>query len=189
MESNPNLVSKILVLDNEAECHERTKAFCEQNNLVGLRVLDEDVLNVLKSNVDLGAILLAESYTDKATGGLALARLIHQLRPELPIFLRRESAHGMDDMSESDRNSFSASYTIDTIESLSKPIEECIFCLIYPNALVRGITELTKTALESQFKDLRVEVATPYIVRDRIIFGEIFTLIPIESNWLSLIHI
>ncbi|WP_413898664.1 chemotaxis protein CheX [Rhodoferax sp.] len=183
MEDHAKLVSKVLVLDHDPECHERIKAFCDQNNLVGLKVLDENVLTVLKSNVDLGAILLAESYSDKGTGGLALARLIHQLRPELPIFLRRESTAGMDELSDTDRNSFSACYTIDTIETLRKPIEECIFCLIYPNALVRGITELTKTALESQFKALRVEVATPYVVRDRIIFGEIFTLIPIESNW------
>ncbi len=183
MEHKTNLISKVLVLDNEPDCHERIKAFCDRNNLVGLKVLDEDVLSVLKSNVDLGAILLAESYADKGTGGLALAHLIHKMRPELPIFLRRDNVDGAHDLSETDRNSFSAFYTIDTIESLQKPIEECIFCLIYPNALVRGITELTKAALESQFKDLRVEVSTPYIVRDRIIFGEIFTLIPIESNW------
>ena len=183
MENQAKPISKVLVLDNDPGCHERIKAFCERNDLVGLKVLDEDVLSVLKSNVDLGAILLAESYTDKETGGFALARLIHQLRPELPIFLRRESTDSMDDLSDTDRNSFSACYTIDTIESLRTPIDECIFCLIYPNALVRGITELTKTALESQFKELRVEMATPYIVRDRIIFGEIFTLIPIESNW------
>ena len=183
MENQTKLVSKVLVLDHDPECHERIKAFCDKNNLVGLKVQDENVLAVLKSNVDLGAILLSESYSDRQIGGLALARLIHQLRPELPIFLRRDGTGSLDDLSDADRNSFSACFTIDTIEDLRKPIDECIFCLIYPNVLVRGITEITKTALESQFKDLRVEIATPYIVRDRIIFGEIFTLIPIESNW------
>jgi hypothetical protein len=183
MEDPAKLVSKVLVLDNDLDCHARIKAFCDISNLVGLKVLDENVIAVLKSNVDLGAILLAESYTDKETGGLELARQMHQLRPELPIFLRRESIGNLDDLSDTDRNSFSAAYTIETIETLRQPIEECIFCLIYPNALVRGITELTKSALESQFKAMRVDVATPYIVRDRIIFGEIFTLIPIESNW------
>ncbi len=183
MEDKANLVSKVLVLDSDTACFERIKAFCDENNLVGLKVHEENVMAVLKSNVDLGAILLSETFFDNEHGGLALARVMHQVRPELPIFLRREQSPNMDDLCEDDRQSFSAAYTIDTIDTLHDSIKECIFCLEYPNALVRGITELTKSALESQFKDMIVEVATPYIVRDRIIFGELFTLIPIESSW------
>ena len=42
---------------------------------------------------------------------------------------------------------------------------------------------MTTAALESQFIDMKAEVESPYIVRDKLIFGEIFTLIPIENNW------
>ena len=108
---------------------------------------------------------------------------MHQVRPELPIFLRREYVDNLDDLSETDKKSFTVAYTLKTIDKLKKYIEECIFCVMYPNALVRGITELTKVALESQFKGIVAEIDTPYIVRDRIIFGEIFTLIPLESSW------
>jgi hypothetical protein len=37
--------------------------------------------------------------------------------------------------------------------------------------------------LSSQFKDVIVGVETPYVVRDRVIFGEVFSLIPLESTW------
>lgn len=177
------LVSKVLVLDGDAGCYDRIKSFCDANNLVGLKVQADNILAVLKSNVDLGGILLSENFSENASGGILLAREIHQVRPELPIFLRREKAGILYDLSELDRKSFVTAYTIDEISDLRAVINECIFSLVYPNALVRGISEMSKSALESQFKGMTIEIETPYIVRDQIIFGEIFTLIPIESSW------
>ncbi|MGE6057354.1 hypothetical protein ACQJ2V_28405, partial [Klebsiella variicola subsp. variicola] len=58
-----------------------------------------------------------------------------------------------------------------------------IFSQQYPNALVRGIAEISRMVLESQFPGMQVEIEQPYLVRDRIIFGEVFTLIPLESSW------
>ena len=49
--------------------------------------------------------------------------------------------------------------------------------------MVRGIEEITRGALNHFFTDVEVEVATPYIVKDRIIFGELFSLMPVESYW------
>jgi CheY-specific phosphatase CheX len=183
MVDNAKLVSKVLVLDHSPECYETIKSFCDANDLVGLKVQEDNVMTVLKSNVDLGAILLSEKFFGYAHGGLALAYEMHQIRPELPIFLRREYVDDLEDLSETDKKSFTVAYTIKTIDKLRKYIDECIFCVMYPNALVRGITELTKMSLESQLKGVNIEIDTPYIVRDRIIFGEIFTLIPLESSW------
>ena len=183
MNIEAKIVSKVLVLDSNAECYDRIKDFCEISNLVGLKVQPDNIMSVLKSNVDLGAILLSEDYSDNSRGGVELARKIHEIRPDLPIFLRRESLDSLDDLSGADRKPFSAAYTINDISKLHRAIDEFIFSLVYPNALVRGITEMTKIALASQFKGMEVESAAPYIVRDRIIFGEIFTLIPIEGSW------
>lgn len=183
MSDPTTLVSKVLVLDGDAACYDRIKSFCDANNLVGLKVQADNIMAVLKSNVDLGGILLSENFADDATGGLLLARQIHQARPELPIFLRREKSAFLYDLAEDDRKFFVTAYTIDGIDELRAVINDCIFSLVYPNALVRGITEMSKSALESQFKGMTTEIETPYIVRDRIIFGEIFTLIPIESSW------
>jgi Chemotaxis phosphatase CheX len=183
MREDVDLVSKVLVLDSDPACFEAIKAFCDANHLVGLKVQPDNVMSVLRSNVDLGGILLSENYDGRPQGGLQMANRIHSIRAELPIFLRREKETTLDDLPLTGRKSVSAAYTIDTIESLQSVIGEYIFSLSYPNVLVRGITEMTLAALQSQFKDMQVDVAAPYIVRDRLIYGEIFTLIPIESSW------
>ncbi len=183
MNDHAKLVSKVLVLDSDVSCYDKIKTFCDANDLVGLKVAPDNVMSVLRSNVDLGGILLSENYGGSANGGLLMARKIHALRAELPIFLRRDKVATLDGISDDDRKSLSAAFTISDIDGLRSVLDEYIFSLSYPNALVRGITEITKAALESQFKGLEVDVATPYIVRDRLIYGEIFTLIAIESNW------
>jgi len=183
MSDDTQLVSKVLVLDGNESYFDRIKIFCDNNNLVGVRALEANVLAVLKSNVDLGAILLSEDYGGKAHGGVALARQINRARPELPIFLRREQAANLDGLSEKDRKIFCVAYTIDSIADLRKVLDEYIFSLVYPNVMVRGIKEITQSALEGLFKDANIETEAPYIVRDRIIYGEVFSLIPLESNW------
>ena len=183
MTEQAKIVSKVLVLDSDAGCLESIKTFCDSNGLVGLKVQPDNVMAVLRSNLDLGAILLSETYANSAQGSAVLARKIHAVRPELPIFLRREVEDGLHDLSERDRLLYSAAYTIGTISKLESVIEEFIFSRSYPNALVRGITEIAIPALQSQFKSVQIEVEAPYLVRDRLIFGEIFTLIPLESSW------
>jgi len=183
MRNYNDLVSKVLVLDSDPASYEKIKAFCEENNLVGLKVQPDNVMSVLRSNVDLGGILLSENYDGRAQGGIQLAQRINAIRSELPIFMRREGTASLDDLSPMECKCISAAYTLDDMRGLQDSIAEYIFSLSYPNVLVRGIAEITKAALESQFKGLQVDVAAPYIVRDRLIYGEIFTLIPIESSW------
>jgi len=183
MADDAKIVSKVLVLDIDAACIDSIKAFCDDNDLVGLKVQPDNVMAVLRSNLDLGAILLSENYANNIQGGTVLARKIRAVRPELPIFLRRETTDNLDDIQERDQNLFSIAYTIGSISKLQTALAEFIFSRSYPNALVRGISEIAIPALESQFKSMRVEVEAPYLVRDRLIFGEIFTLIPLESSW------
>jgi hypothetical protein len=178
-----DLISKVLVLDGESACSERIKTFCEEHNLVGVKAHEDNVMGILKSNVDLGGILLWEHYGGHANGGLVYAREIHAIRPELPIFLRRDRLETLEGFDELDAKLFYAAYTAEGIEKLGTIVQESIFSLVYPNALVRGISEITRVALESQFKEVHVELDTPYIVRDRIIYGELFSLIPLESTW------
>jgi hypothetical protein len=180
MSDNARLVSKVLLLERDAECLVQLRSFCEANDLVGLKVQPDHVMSVLKSNVDLGGIFLAEDFGATKAAGRALAHAIHAVRPELPIFLRCEAPG---ELSDADVRVVRAVYPSSGIATLVPVIAESIFCLVYPNALVRGIGELTVTALKSQFKHVNVQAETPYIVRDRIIYGEICTLIPLESTW------
>lgn len=178
------ITSKVLVLDQDADCYGTIKAFCERHSLVGLKVQEEHVMSVLGSNVDLGGIMLSESCARLEAGDNSLARRIRQVRPELPIFLRRKREAGPAEVLAPEVvKLFSAVYRIDDIDALGAAVESSIFSQRYPNALVRGIAEISQMVLHSQFPGMTVEMDKPYLVRDRIIFGEVFTLIPLESSW------
>lgn len=177
------LVSKVLVLDDSNEHSQAIKAFCDENNLVALKVHKSRLTSVLQSNIDLGAILYSENYGDSPQENAEIALNIHAIRPELPIILRREVKATLDDVPENVRRAFCAAYVTSNMADLRKVIDEYIFCLMYPNALVRGISEITEGVLASQLNALTISLGTPYIVRDRVIFGEVFSLIPLESSW------
>jgi len=177
------LVSKVLILDESVEASHAIKQFCDDNNLVGLKVRKNRLMAVLKSNIDLGAILYSENYGHTPEENADIVLRIHAIRPELPIILRRDHEATLEGVNESLKRAFCAAYTLSDMSGFQKVIGEYIFSLVYPNALVRGISEITENVLTSQFKQISVRWDTPYIVRDRIIFGEVFSLIPIESAW------
>jgi len=177
------ITSKVLVLDKDADCYDTIKSFCERHNLVGVKAHEEHVMAVLRSNVDLGGIMLSESLAGLGGDGRGLARRIREIRPELPIFLRRRREAPDAPLGAGESEQFCAVYRIEDIDALAPALEASIFSLRYPNALVRGIAEISRMVLENQFPGARVEIEQPYLVRDRIIFGEIFTLIPLESSW------
>jgi hypothetical protein len=171
------LTSKLLVLESCERHLPRIKAFCERQGLKGLLAHAGTLGAVLKSNVDLGAVLVCES------DGIELARAVHRQRPELPIFLQRETLDSLDGLPEEDRALFCAVYSGENVEQLADAVDRWIFTRVYPAALVRGIVEMTKAALASQFRHMRIDDEPPYVVRDRIIHGELYTLIPLESQW------
>lgn len=177
------LISKVLILDECADASLAIKQFCEDNNLIGLKVQKYRLMDILKSNIDLGAILYAEDYGDTPEENADIALRIHAIRPELPIILRRMHNSSLDGVDKAIKRVFCAAYTTENMTGFKKVIDEYIFSLVYPNALVRGISEITESVLASQFKNPILQWDTPYIVRDRVIFGEVFSLIPIESNW------
>lgn len=184
MSENANIVSKVLVIDDgDIEVLNQIKRFCGDNNLIGLKSHNDNVMNVLKSNVDLGGILLSESYHDNPTGGIELGCRIHSIRPELPIFLRRKNDATLDDLDEKIRGFFATAYTIEKIDDLRASLNDFIFSFVFPNVMVRGIHEITEKSLLSQFRHFSLVCDTPYIVKDSIVCGEVFTLIPLESSW------
>jgi hypothetical protein len=153
-------VSKVLVLDDCPAHKEALKRFCDENNLVGVKVGKNRLQSVLRSNIDLGAVLFAESYGGSPEASAEIAIRINAVRPELPIIMRRDNYPGMDGLPESLRRVVCAAYVAHDMAPLRQVIDDYIFSLDYPNALVRGIADMTQAIL-----------------------GEVFSLIPLESAW------
>jgi len=180
------ITAKVLILDDDVP---ELREFCEKENLSGIRPHRHGaagVLGVLRSNVDLGGILINENYLGYPAATFELVRAVRHQRPELPIFLRRAPAAGIDQLSDLGIESlslFRQIYTLDKIDELSRGLESHIFSRVYPNAIARGIREISIGALTSIFQQFEVDSGAPYLVFDRIIHGEVFTLIGIDADW------
>jgi len=181
MTDNPT--SNVLVLEEDAPHEPDLNRFLEARHLSVVRFARERLGPMLRSNVELGAILLCERYAQSVEDTARIAAKIHSLRPEVPIILRREGSSGELPLPDELRRVCCAVYDRGDVEKLGAIVDEFIFTLIYPNSLVRGIADITTAALNSQFQPMNATLSTPYIVRDRMIFGEVLTLIPLESAW------
>ncbi|WP_414451157.1 chemotaxis protein CheX [Burkholderia sp. 22PA0099] len=183
MTTHDTPVSKVLVLDDSDVHMDAIRQFCDEHHLVGLKARRNRLLKVLRSNIDLGAVLLAADYGGSNEEAAAVAAQIDALRPELPIIVRRADGSSEDALPEAFKRVACASFALPDLEPLRRAIDEYLFSLAYPNALVRGIEEITESRLGTIFRGMTIECETPCIVRDNIIYGEVFSLIPLESAW------
>lgn len=172
---------KVLVHEAREDQAQIIRQFCEANNLIPLRCKDDTLFDVLKSNVDLGAIFLSESSGENFESGVDLCHQVHKLRPELPIFFKYDSA--LTEEENDQVNQLGLSYDINKIDELRSALDLHIFSKKYPNELLRGINDIAIESLSHIFDNVSVQSSSPYIVKDRIIYGELFSLIPIDSKW------
>jgi hypothetical protein len=102
----------------------------------------------------------------------------------LPIVLRRAARDdGEEALPEALRRVPRASWYENEPDTLHEALDAHVFSHDYPDPLVDGITDMTFGRLRGLFPGLEVNWDAPSVVRDRIIFGEVLTLIPIETAW------
>ena len=184
MSTDPaTLSSKVLILDNAEEHYSLIKQFCTDNGLIAYRIKPSSILKTLASYADLGAILMDEDYMGSFEQTMGLVKKIRDARPELPIIFRRHPSKLTEEITTHLSGYFIPSYSIDDFRPLRQFIDKYLFTVDYPNAMIQGITDITRQSLESQFKNFTITPQPPYLVKDRIIKGEVSTMIPIESNW------
>ena len=172
------LAAKVLLLEHDPAHYQALWDFGQTLGLVLLPRSATDALATLAQHKDLGGVLLAEDLPGDGAGALALAQAIHRQRPELPIFLRRCSAQPL---GEAEARAVAHAWT--DLDTLRGAMEHSLFSLRYPTELVNGIVELTSSAIRSMFPHALVANEPPYVVHDRIIFGQVSTLIALESTW------
>ena len=194
MSESTQIVSKVLVHECNEEALSALKIVCTQHKLVGLKVstgnnsigikdASNEIDDVLKSNVDLGAIFLAEEPDQNNFTGIDLCLKIHHTRPELPIFLRRNTLTDGSDLPPDVQEAITGYYTLDTIEALDELIKKYVCSMFYPVELAQGIQEISLSAFHNIIKESNINCEQPYLVKDQIIYGELFSLIPLESEW------
>lgn len=183
-----SLVSKVLVFEDDKEIQATIKEFCDNNGLIALRQQSYSAMKVLYSNIDLGGVLLSETSHDSAEGihdGFDLAVRIHKIRPELPIFMRREDHEGKDDLNEEQQAAIAGVYSIKNMNKLLEMADQYLADTEYPISLIRRIEEVTTSSLESTFKNTTVKLALPYLVKDKLTYGDIVSLLPVQAPWFN----
>lgn len=181
MTETTQLEAKVLLLEHDSAQYQALSDFCLSVGLLALPRSAVDALATLAQHKDLGGVLLAEDLPcEEGSDAMQLARAIHKLRPELPIFLRRCSERPL---TPEEQNRIRHSWATGDLAQLQAAVEHNIFSLRYPTRLVQGVVNLTCQALGAMFPFARVEAESPYVVHDRIIHGEVSTLIAIESTW------
>lgn len=118
------LVSKVLIFEEALAAQGQLKAFCSEQGLIGLKQVGHSAMKMLEANIDLGAVLISEGFVDQAEGitnGFDLARRVHHLRRELPIFMRRAGRVDLDDLTPEQK----AGMPVPTISIARKPSSSC----------------------------------------------------------------
>jgi hypothetical protein len=172
------LAAKVLLLEHDPRHYQVLWDCTLSLGLVALPRSATDALATLAQHKDLGGVLLAEDLPCESGDALTLACAIHRQRPELPIFLRRSGTTPL-----ADNVAAAVAHAWTDLDTLREAVEKSLFRLRYPAELVDGIVALTNGALRSMFPHAKVDNEAPYVVHDRIIFGQVSTLIPLESTW------
>jgi Chemotaxis phosphatase CheX len=181
---NTSLESRVLVHENDQSILEQIKCFCKENRLIGLIDKSNNVLKFLKRNIDLGAIFISGRNGQIDNEIIDLCVEIHRLRQEVPIFLRTtEKGLCIADLPTRAQHVFAGIYQTENTEPLRELIQHYIFNRMYPNNLVNGIQTISKGAIEATMQGVSVDVESPYLVNDHLIYGELSSLIPLEGSW------
>jgi hypothetical protein len=180
MSENAFRAAKVLLLEHDAQQYQALLDFCADLGLSALPRTAVNAVAALAEHLDLAGVLLAEDLPGAKPDSLALAQSIHRERPELPIFLRRTSDRPLTD---AEAAAVKHPWTSGDMAGLRTQVEHSLFSLRYPPELVHGVVELTISGIRSMFPNAVVTNEPPYVVHDRIIFGEVSTLIALESTW------
>ncbi len=191
MQSFDKVVSKVLVHEVDAKVLKQLQTLCVSHQLVGIRanlgtntiglqLATSEIEDVLRSNLDLGAVLLTEEPDEFDNSGLDLSVRIQQQRPDLPIFLRRTTEGPLPDRV---KNAIAGEYRANNMAQLHRLMQAFINTQYFPYELASCVQEFALQIYESLVPGVQVKSDYPYLVRDQVIYGELLSLIPLETNW------
>lgn len=170
------LTSKVLLLEPDASCSLSLMAFFKAQNLIAIKT--DSILEGLGEHKDLGAIFLSEDALQMAEA----VEFVYRYRRELLIFVRstgKDSGSIAADL----KKKVTAYYTIDALDSLAAPLRLHIFDKTYPDGFLQGLQCIALDVLAATINNMEFSVDGPYLVRDRLNFGDICCALPIESKW------
>ncbi len=176
--------ARVLVLDHRDRERERLKGVLEKHQLQGIVAdSDEQLFDLLSSNIELSAVFLSQDDRTKGSAAFSTLRNLHYQRAELPIFFRVSDDHATPGLNSEVTDLCAFTYTHNELSRLDAAIPRFIFSTFYPLTLIREFQSITMEAFSGLIGKVQVQPETPYLIRDRIIYGQICSLIRLSSDW------
>lgn len=180
MPDNTQIKSKVLTFDTDITVLPKLRAIFDANNLTGMRSVGDPAIAsiILEKNIHLGAL-----FVNNQGDWLNLSRELKKLRPELPLFLRVEEKKDEKKLSYEDKMIFDGIFHISEDDRIVEYLKTHIFIRDYPVEMIRHIQEFSMNAFKYMIPEASVHCPAPLVIRDKVIYGEITSLIPITTNW------
>lgn len=173
--------TKVLVYEPNVEARQSLRTVLESQSLKGLRV-DElsRFVRFLETKLDLGGLFFGAVKGEELALSETL-KTIRRERPELPVFVRLDVEDGLS-IPDLEENCCCVYFKPGDI-SFVTTIQKRIFSRDYPLELVRMLQTETQEILASVFPEFLIEVDTPFLSNDKLLFGEIVSFIRVEGGW------
>ncbi len=180
MDKETQIQSKVLTFDTDITVLPKLKKIFDANNLTGMRSIgDPSIVNIiLEKNIHLGAL-----FVNDQGDWLKLSRKLKELRPELPLFLRVDMVEDKEKIEAEDRWLFDGIFHISETALINEYLKTHIFIRDYPLEMISHIQKFSINALEYMIPKVDIRCPAPLVIRDKIIYGEITSLIPVNTNW------
>jgi hypothetical protein len=191
MTANTLIKFKVLILETQTNAEVEVSALLIEFNAIIIKASLDSFEQELQSNKDLFAVFINIEFP-LTSRDKKILQIIGQLRPELPVFLRHEnvaSKKKFEQLGQDIRsvkpiiNPTYCCYSLKNLADLRGQLDSFIFKNYYPPSFISELVELSNDALEHHFQNVTVKQSMPYLVNDRFIFGELFSFIPLESDW------
>ncbi|QEN07027.1 chemotaxis protein CheX [Oceanispirochaeta crateris] len=172
--------SKVLTFDTDMTVLPQLRKIFDANHLSGIRsVGDPSIIHIiLDKNILLGAI-----FVNNRGNWKDLSVRIKEIRPELPLFLRVEEPSEADEIPTEMAWYFDGLFHINEEEKISQYLKTHIFIRDYPLEMIRHIQNFSIHSIKAMIPEAVVHSLPPLMIRDKVIYGEITSLIPVNTNW------
>jgi len=178
--------TKIFMHDPSLDAVKAVKSITDDNNLIGIKSLDMDIVEFLMNSEltsgDLSAIFLTEGVDSRGLSGFHIAEKINKCRSSLPVFMRLESGRSIQDLNEAQRDLVTATYTLDDLDHLEDICRRYLFAAHYPMQMVDLIRTLGRETLFQSFRNVKVVECSPFLVKDHMVSTYFASLIPLEVS-------
>ena len=177
--------ARVLVLDHRDEERERLRAVLREHHLQGIVAETEDHLfDLLAANIELSAVFL-ESGRQNAweRGVFYIEKSALSACGATAIFFRSSDTQKMPKLDHEAESLCAFVYRSNELEGLHAAIPRYIFSTFYPLTLIREFQSITMDAFSGLIGNIEVVAQSPYLIHDRIIYGQICSLIRLSSDW------